>query len=289
MQTSVLTKLFSERDLDDAIGVAADLGFDAVELMGCDPHFGVETTNAYARAVRETLDQHGLDVSCVASYTGGYVEMSDGECEAELERLKQFCKLAQLVDCTRVRHGPHGPPEHRATDADYERAAIWMRRAADVAASYDVDLLVEIHSETIVESASTMRAFLERVDRRNLGAIHDAGNMYISRTPYGTDAIAELGGWLDHVHVKDELRVADDALGSFEMETSAGMERFQPRLLGEGGADHASVFQALVEQEYDGCVVAECHLPAHDTLTDRAIAECELAAIDRLTADATPP
>lgn len=286
MQTSVLTKTFGERDLFDACAVAADVGFDAVELMGRDPHFGVETSDETAHELRTHLDDLGLDVSCVASYTGGYVEMDDDECETQLHHLERFCELADLVDCDLIRHGPSGPPEHRATEADYERAASWMRRAADVAAEYDKELLVEIHSVTIVETAETTREFLERVDRDNLGAIHDAGNMYISRTDFGRDSVTELGDWLRHVHVKDELRVADEALGSFEMETPEGTEQFQPRLLGEGGADHGPLFEALVDRDYEGYVVAECHLPAHDGVTDRTIAECELAAMERLEREA---
>lgn len=281
MQTSVLTKMFGERDLHDACEAAADVGFDAVELMGRDPHFGVETSDEEARELRAHLDDLGLDVSCVASYTGGYVETDEDERETELDHLERFCQLAELVDCDLVRHGPSGPPEHRATEDDYEEAVTWMRRAADVAAEYDTELLVEIHSVTVVETAETARTFFERVGRDNLGAIHDAGNMYISRADFGRDSVAELGDWLEHVHVKDELRVADEALGSFEMETPEGIEQFQPRLLGEGGADHGPLFEALVERDYDGYVVAECHLPPHDGLTDRTIAECELAAIER--------
>ncbi|WP_440009684.1 sugar phosphate isomerase/epimerase family protein [Halomicrococcus sp. SG-WS-1] len=287
MQTSVLTKMFGERDLRDACSVAAEVGFDAVELMGRDPHFGVETDDEQARELRAHLDDLGLDVSCVASYTGGYVDMDETECAEQLDRLERFCELADLVDCDMIRHGPRGPPEHHATDTDYDRAVEWMRRAADLADEYDKELLVEIHSVTIIESASTAREFFERVDRDNVGAIHDAGNMYISRTDFGRDSVAELGDWLRHVHVKDELRVADEALGTFEMETPAGTELFQPRLLGEGAADHGPLFAALAERDYDGYVVAECHLPPHDALTDRSIAECELAAMERLATEPT--
>ena len=155
-------------------------------------------------------------------------------------RLERFCELADIIGCDLVRHGPDGPLEHRATD-DYDRAATWMRRAADLAAEYGKELVVELHAGTIVESAETARKFFERVDRDNVGAIHDAGNRYILRTDFGRDSVAELGDWIRHVHVKDELRVEDEA---FETETAAGIERFQPRLLGEGAVDHGPLFEA---------------------------------------------
>lgn len=284
MQISVLTKLFADRSLDAACETAADLGFDAVELMGRDPHFGPETTTAEAEELRALLDDLGLEVSCVASYTGGYLDKGPEERERERERLEHFCELAQAVGCPRIRHGPGGPPEHRASDEDYEEAIEWMRRAADVAAAHDVDLLVEIHSLTVVESAEGARRLIEGVDRDNLGAMHDAGNMYISRKEFGPESIEVLGDHLEHVHVKDELRVADEARGTFELETPAGDELFQPRLLGEGAVDHGPLFAALQDAGYDGYVTLECHVPPHDTLTDRAIAECELHAAEELLA-----
>lgn len=288
MQLSVLTKLFGDRSVEEACEVAADLGFDAVELMGRDPHFGPETTDAEAEALRDHLDDLGLDVSCVASYTGGYLNKGPAERENELERLERFCELAQIVGCPRVRHGPGGPPEHRATDEDYDEAIEWMRRACDAAAGYDVELLVEIHSLTVVESAEAAVRLLEGVDRDNLGAMHDAGNMYISRKGFGEQSVETLGEHLAHVHVKDELRVADEARGTFELETPAGEELFQPRLLGDGAVDHGPLFSALHDAGYDGYVTLECHVPPHDTLTDRAIAECELHAARELLAAEAP-
>lgn len=284
MQLSVLTKLFDDRSLERACEVAADVGFDAVELMGRDPHFGPETTTEEAEELRALLNGLGLDVSCVASYTGGYLEKDPEERAQELETLERFCELAQVVGCSRVRHGPGGPPEHRATDEDFEEAIEWMGRACDVAAQYEIDLLVEIHSLTVVESADAARRLVDGIDRDNLGAIHDAGNMYISRKDFGRDSVEVLGDHLEHVHVKDELRVADEARGTFELETPEGTELFQPRLLGDGAADHGPLFSSLADRGYDGYVTLECHVPPHDTLTDRAIAECELHAVQELLA-----
>lgn len=176
------TSVFGEQGLYDACSVAADVGFDAVKLMGRDPHFGPETIDARARELRGHLDDFGLDVSCVATYMGGYVDRMDSECEAELDALERFCELAEAVGCDRIRHAPDGPPEFRAEEADYERAATWMRSAADLAAKHDMELLVEIHALKILETPAMTRDFLERVSRENVKAIHDAGNMYIAGT-----------------------------------------------------------------------------------------------------------
>jgi sugar phosphate isomerase/epimerase len=282
MQTAIFTKVFGGRGLYDACSVAADVGYDAVELMGRAPHFGPETSDERARELRAHLDDLGIEVSSIASYTGGYVDQSDEACEAELADLERFCELADIVGCDLIRHGPDGPPEFRATEDDYERAATWMRRAADIAASYEKEIAVEVHALKLTETPATTREFIDRIDRDNVGAIHDGGNMYIVGTDFGHDSVAELGDRLRHVHVKDEIQVADDGPGVLEIERPDGTERFQPRLLDEGAVDHAPLFEALVDREYEGYVVAECAVSPHDTLTDRRIAECELAAMERL-------
>ena len=289
MQTSVLTKVFGESGLRRACDRAAEAGFDAVELMGRDPHLGPETSVAEAEALSDHLTDLGLDVTCIATYTGGHAnrDMDDAEREAELDALDHYCDLAGALDCDLVRHNPGGPPEHRAEDADYERAATWLRRAADRAAESDVRLAVEIHSSSVAESAGTTVDLLERVDRGNVRAIHDAGNMYISGADYGAGSVAELGDWLGHVHVKDEVRIADpDAYAAFDVETAAGEGTFRPCLLGTGGADHAPLFAALRDRGYDGAITAECHLPPHGTLDAPAIAAHERAAVESLWADA---
>ncbi|WP_435156431.1 sugar phosphate isomerase/epimerase family protein [Haladaptatus sp. DFWS20] len=285
MQTSLLTKVFNGCNLETACKLTAEAGYDAVELMGREPHLGPETSIEEAEGLREYLDELELEVSCLASYTGNYAnrEKSEADREAELTALDHYCDLAVALDCDLIRHNPGGPAEHHATTADYERAASWLQRAADRAAEDDLRLGVEIHSSTIVESSTTAVDLFERIERDNICAIHDAGNMYISDVPYGPTSVATLGEWLGHVHVKDEVRISDpDAYGAFEIETTNGEETFRPCLLGTGGADHGPLFTALQEQEYDGALTAECHLPPHATLDPLAIATHERATVEDL-------
>lgn len=283
MKTTIFTKVFGERRLDDIIDIAADCNYDAVELMGREPHFGVETSDERARDLKTQLDENDLEVSCLATYTGKYIGKSEEDCEKTLRKLTRFLELAEIMECPRIRHGPGGPPSRKATDEEYQVGAKWMRRAADVAAEYNTTLLIEIHSNRIVESATDAERMLSLINRDNVGIIHDAGNMYISDVEYGRKSVAQLGDALQHVHVKDELRRADSIYpGCFELETKRGDELFEPRLLGTGEVDHGPLFEALAERGYDGYVTAECHRPADDEMDAVAIARHERAEIERL-------
>jgi L-ribulose-5-phosphate 3-epimerase len=283
MRTALFTKVFSERDLREACAFAADIGYDGVELMGRDPHFSVETTDSEARALKDHLNDLDLDVPCIASYTGNYVGKSDAECEDQLAKLERFCELATILGVDLVRHGPGGPSSYLASEDHYEEGARWLRQAADRAADYGVDLAVEIHSNTIIESADDAVHLLELIDRDNVGAIHDAGNMYISAENHGPESIETLGNWLRHVHMKDEQRVEDtDSPAGFEQETRRGRECFEAMLLGEGDTDPGAVCEALVAAGYDGYVTDECHVPPTDDRDDIDIAEHEYTELKRL-------
>lgn len=280
MKTALFTKVLGERTLADAVAHAAEMGYDGVEPMGREPHLPPDTPIRQAEELRSQLDEHGFEVPCVATYTGGYVDRTDEEREAELADLRRCLELAAALDCDLVRHSVGGPPVRRATESDFEAAARWYRQAADLAAEYDSRVAVEIHAHKLTETVESTLKLLDMVDRDNAGAIHDAGNMYIVDAPYGPETVERLGDQLFHVHVKDERRVDDDALpGVFELETRHGPELFQPRRLGEGRVDHQSLFAALAESGYDGALTAECHVPTDEPDADLAVARHELSVL----------
>lgn len=285
MDAALFTKVFNGRTLEKAFEFAAHAGYDAVELMCDEPHFGASTTRERARELRERLDDLGLAVAGLGTYTGEYVDVSDAEARAELDELESFLELADAMGTDLLRHGVGGPPEYRAEPAHYEEAAEWYREAADLAASYDKRLGIEIHANTITETAESTVELLEAIDRDNVGAIHDAGNMYTVGADYARATLETLGDHLLHAHVKDVRRVPDSSLpGAFERDREGGTVAFQHRLLGHGDLDHRRLFEALADAGYEGYLSNECHRPTDEIWTDRTIAAHEREAMDHLLA-----
>ncbi|UTF52466.1 sugar phosphate isomerase/epimerase family protein [Natronosalvus rutilus] len=282
IQPALFSKVLRDRSLGEAVDLTAEIGYDGFEPMCRAPHLDVDRTTDEVAALRERLDDHGLGVPCLATYTGAYVDKPRSECEAQLEALERFLEFATLLDCDLVRHNPGGPAPWKATDEDVETAATWYQRAADRAAAYDVTLLIEIHARWLSETVSGTKQLLSAIGRDNVGVIHDAGNMFLVGEEYSADSVDRLGDDLRHVHVKDEQRVvdADEFPGSFRLETADGLQTYRPRRLGEGEVDHAPLFEALAAAEYDGFVTAECSVPQDEPGDDVAIATHEL---DQLT------
>ena len=130
MKTALFTKLLAERSLTEAIEIAGEIGYDGVEPMGREPHLPPDTSLDRARELRAMLDEHGLEVPCLATYTGGYVDVSDDEREAELADLERYLELADALDCDLVRHGVGGPPVREAAESDFQVAASWLGRGS---------------------------------------------------------------------------------------------------------------------------------------------------------------
>ena len=287
MKPALFSKILNERPLDEAIDITADLGYDGIEIQASDPHLPVTTSRERAAEIKTSLDEAGIAVPCLATYTGYYDERTESEAEAELDELEKYCALAEMLDCELVRHKPGGPPVRHAADDDFERAAGYLQRAADIAATYDRTIGIEIHTDRLVETADSTLKFLDLVDRENVGVIHDAGNMYIVDTDFGEESVRKLGDHLVHVHVKDIGRVADDSdPATFTKETKHGTQHFQHRRLGEGDTDHLPAFTALVEAGYDGYLTDECAVPTPNEGDDVDLARHELEAIQRLTEQA---
>lgn len=280
IQPALFSKVFGDRELTEAATLAAELGYDGFEPMCREPHLGADRSLETVRELRDHLDDLGLVVPCLATYTGNDAGLTPRERERELETLETFLEFADALNCEIVRHGPGGPAVRDATDEDFERAARWLRRATDRAAEYDVTIAMEIHAGRLSETVSSTKRLLEAIDRDNVGAIHDAGNMYLVDDGFGPESVRWLGDDLIHVHVKDLRRVADGTRPStFELETNAGTETFQRQPLGEGDVDHGPLFDALAAAGYDGHVTAESTFAPDDA---RAAAAHEIEELRRL-------
>jgi sugar phosphate isomerase/epimerase len=283
MKLALFSKIFDGRPLETAIDLTAELGYDGIEIMARTPHLPPDTSLERAEELSERLDRAGLAVPCLATYTGFYDGLTDDEAETQLAEFERYAELGEVLDCDLIRHKPGGPPLRDATDDDFERAAGYLRRAADVAAEYDRTVGVEIHAGRLVETAESTARFLDLVDRDNVSVIHDAGNMHIVDADYGSESVERLGESLVHVHVKDLRRIDDpSAEGAFELETNRGEEIFQHCLLGEGDVNYRPLAAELAEIGYDGYLTDECAVASQDG-DNIEVAKHELTALENLT------
>jgi len=262
MKFAAFSGVFIDYSIQETLRMTKQLGLDGLEIAAREPHLSPTTSMQRVKEIRSVADSYGLELPAIAGYMGGFSTGSDSECEQAYEDFCRMLPIAGELGASMVRAGAGGPNAFLAKDYHYAKAAYWLNRCAEEAAKQDVRVILEIHNVSLVETVQDSLRLAALINQPNLGFIHDAGNMYITDTDYGRDSVLALGKHLFHVHVKDEIRVdAVGAPGTFANLTKHGQEFFLQSRMGEGGADHRPLFDALRETGYDGWVTLECHAP----------------------------
>ncbi|SDD64867.1 Sugar phosphate isomerase/epimerase [Paenibacillus sp. UNCCL117] len=262
MKFAAFSGVFIDYSIQETLRMTKQLGLDGLEIAAREPHLSPTTSVQRVKEIRSVADSYGLELPAIAGYMGGFSTGSDSECEKAYEDFCRMLPIAGELGASMVRVGAGGPNAFLAKDYHYAKAAYWLNRCAEEAAKHHVRVILEIHNVSLVETVQDSLRLAALVNQPNLGFIHDAGNMYITDTDYGRESVLTLGKHLFHVHVKDEKRVeAAGAPGTFANLTKHGQEFFLQSRMGEGGADHRPLFDALRETGYDGWVTLECHAP----------------------------
>jgi L-ribulose-5-phosphate 3-epimerase len=131
---------------------------------------------------------------------------------------------------------PHDPADP-TTDLLMGR----LREVADVFASKGIQLGLETGQET----AETLDAFLERLERRNVGVNFDPANMLLYDKGEPVASLRRLGRWLKQVHLKDARRTQVPGTWGEEV------------VVGTGEVDWKAFFAALAELGYTGDLCIE--------------------------------
>jgi sugar phosphate isomerase/epimerase len=116
-----------------------------------------------------------------------------------------------------------------------------LRTVADIFARKNIALGLETGQET----APALAAFLQELDRPNVGVNFDPANMILYDQGDPVAALRVLSPWLRQVHIKDARRT--NMPGTWGTEVAAG----------SGEVEWPSLFAALRELNFGGNLVIE--------------------------------
>jgi sugar phosphate isomerase/epimerase len=257
MRFAVCTVAMPEFTPAEAVATLRRLGYDGIEWRVVDqrpaegaPEFWagnrctwpLETFVADAPRIRALTDGAALAMPAVGTYVGC------GDPEAVERAMRGVAALGapQLrVNVPRYGGGPGYLRLRERARAEYEEVAALAR-------THGVRALVEIHHGTLLPSASAAAAFLDGLDPRWVGAIHDAGNMVHEGHEHYRLGLEVLGPYLAHVHLKNARW---EAAGHRADGSAAWRVAWAP--LDGGQVDVAALFRALREVGYDGWISLE--------------------------------
>jgi sugar phosphate isomerase/epimerase len=247
------TNAFREYDLDEAIGVIADAGYDGVELLFDEPHlYPTTATDADVESVQATLDEHGIAVSNCNAFMltaiegfhhPSYVEPDDDYRRRRIDYTADALRVAAALGQEYVSIEPGGPvPEGRSREWAMDRFVAALEELTPVARETGVDLLVEPEPDLLIETTDQFLALADRVDTDVVGCNFDAGHLFC----VGEDPAAQvdrLAPYTQHYHLED-------------IPADRSHEHTQ---LGDGAMDVDAFLAAVADTDYDGYVTVELY------------------------------
>jgi sugar phosphate isomerase/epimerase len=202
---------------------ALDAGLTAVE-WGIGPGQAVESPHEGAAA---SLGGLGVEAAGVCVQGGG-ASLTDPE------TLRPFAALAAELGAPHVRVFAPALDER-------EHARDRLAAAAAITKEHGATLLVETAPDTIAPSTAQARALVDGFPPHEVGVLYDPGNMVIEGHVDPRLAIAELGPYLRHVHVKN-----------IAWRREHGRWTWRHATLDEGLLDWGAIVAVLHEASYSG-------------------------------------
>ena len=234
-------------DPADLIGQMRQLEMDKIQLA-LDP---LRADEAWADASQRLADAgitvvsgmfgcEGEDYTTLESIrrNGGIVP--DETWETNWANIRKTVPIAESLALSLVTFHAGFLPEE-PDDPSYEKLIDRLMKIADAFAAAGIDLAFE----TGQEDAATLKGFLDRLGKANIGVNFDPANMILYAKGDPVESVRALTSCLKGVHVKDA--VPTETPGEWGAEV----------VVGTGAVDWAAFFAALDEGDYAGCLSIE--------------------------------
>lgn len=197
-------------------------------------------------AVLEFLSENDMAVAAYA-VTNDFVHHEAAQREAALEAVRNGIHFARRLGSPVVRVFSGNLKEGYDFDSAFTYIVDGLRAAA-VAAADDIVLALENHGQLAGRGDQVKRVIME-VGSKQLKSAFDVGNFYlVGQQPM--EALAELSGFLGHVHVKDFV-LSDKGLLATTGEYFAG------EVCGSGIVPYEDILSTLAAIEYRGVLSVE--------------------------------
>ncbi len=241
-----------------------DLGFEGIEISTAQARGGGEGST---RELRKELEDAG--VPCVTVRGGGGFA-HPRQVAASRRNWELAIRTAAEIGARVVNSAIGSPAAHRgepgargvgertkqvssrlASHADYEVTARHLRELGAMAADYGIDLSIELHQDSIADSAWSCLHLLELIDRPNVGVNPDLGNLYWNYdVPEESceDAIVLLAPKAKYWHCKQLQRVHVPELQR---------AYFLKVPLPDGEIDYRFAIAAMLDAGYQGYLAIE--------------------------------
>lgn len=147
--------------IGDVIDLAADLGFDGIEVWGEEPHVG-DRSPERMESIRSDCADAGLEIPVYGSYLRPGTDGYGAEWETELDAAETLDAELIRIWAGDVEFGDHTEEEWSAVVED-------LMHLAERAGERGLQVTLEKHAGTLTNRAAGARALIEDVGAENCG------------------------------------------------------------------------------------------------------------------------
>ena len=156
MKLGLCTIAFQEKPLEEVIDIAADYGFDGIELWGKPPHLPADYDESYAKNARDMAHRKGLAISAFGSYIDPLMPLHQ-------KHFEETFKIARDLGTDLIRIWSGGGPSKLIAPTDKRLILFRLVSIAQWANFRNVRLGLEMHNNHLADSAASILEAIEEV------------------------------------------------------------------------------------------------------------------------------
>lgn len=209
MKISVSSYSFSQLLKDGSlnqlscIAAAKQLGFEAIEFTDLTPHDG-SSVESYAKAIAQEAQRLELPIACYC-VGADFIAGSEGNLDAEVERLRGCVDIARLLGAPVMRHDTSRGLRQTGKAIPFAEALPLMaegcKRVTEYAKTMGVRTVTENHG-FFSQDSQRVEQIINLVNDSNFGWLCDMGNfLCVDENP--VTAVGHAAPYAFHVHAKD--------------------------------------------------------------------------------------
>ena len=230
MKLGLCTIAFQEKPLEEAIDIAADYGFDGIELWGKPPHLPADYDENYAKNVREMAQRKGLVISAFGSYINPLMQLHQKYFEEAFE-------IARDLGTDLVRIWSGGGPSRSIAPADKRLIHFRLVSITQWANFRNIRIGLEMHNNQYTDSVATILEMIEEIGLPALKTYYQPLARSDADEPYA--AAEKLAPHIVNVHAQN-----------FD-------ESGKACPIADGVVDYARIVETLKNADYDGYLEVE--------------------------------
>ena len=230
MKLGLCTIAFQELPLEEVIDIAADYGFDGIEVWGKPPHMPIDYDETYVKNIRDLAHQKGLAISAYGSYVDPTIHLYQ-------KYFEDAFNIAHNLGTNLVRIWTGGGASKTIPPADKRLILFRMVSLAQWASFRSLTMGMEMHNNHLSDSVESILDIIDNIKLQSLKTYFQPLSRPDADEPIS--AAQQLADHIVNVHAQN-----------FD-------ESGKACPIAEGVVDYSKIIEILNNVGYDGYIQVE--------------------------------